>query len=188
MLRSTRMLTRNCTAQVAGRSRLLRAPAAFKCSGRPAQRLIAPFAASGGKRWMTVGSEPSADAAASADEPALTDVEVVNRRSVLSEIDAALGRSKPPAIEYLYTEPVVTWKLWKLSSSVNPFGHAAGSPAFQFHCAYWTPRVLLIALRSALHAGWQADRDEHCRQARCSHGERLYLLLCNSSLQLFAYR
>jgi hypothetical protein len=52
--------------------------------------------------------------------------EISNKATVLSEIDHALGRSQPPALEYLYVQPAVTFRFSTNSASAqNPYGHAA---------------------------------------------------------------
>ncbi|KAG2373702.1 hypothetical protein C9374_011791 [Naegleria lovaniensis] len=53
--------------------------------------------------------------------------EVANKNTALQEIDALLGRQKPPAFEYIYVEPSIFTNpvFWNSDSSVNPYGHAA---------------------------------------------------------------
>ena len=51
--------------------------------------------------------------------------EIANKASILRETDAALGRSKPPALEYIFVRPLPAWKLSRDSGSgTNPYGHA----------------------------------------------------------------
>jgi len=53
------------------------------------------------------------------------------KSTILSEIDKLLGRSKPPAIEYIFVEPAAMWKiplitdLFGIALSRNPYGHSA---------------------------------------------------------------
>eukprot|EP01080_Neovahlkampfia_damariscottae_P010446 gene10446-2968_t len=51
------------------------------------------------------------------------------KKTILSEIDKTIGRNKPPAIEYIYVNPVQSFKfrfskLFSSDSSQNPYGHA----------------------------------------------------------------
>ena len=51
--------------------------------------------------------------------------EIKNKDTILSEIDKTLGRNKPPAIEYIYVNPVQSFKfrfhkLFTSDSSQNP--------------------------------------------------------------------
>eukprot|EP01116_Phalansterium_solitarium_P014043 TRINITY_DN31556_c0_g1_i1.p1 TRINITY_DN31556_c0_g1~~TRINITY_DN31556_c0_g1_i1.p1 ORF type:complete len:346 (-),score=93.34 TRINITY_DN31556_c0_g1_i1:171-1208(-) len=56
--------------------------------------------------------------------------EILNKPLILSEIDKVLGKTKPPAIEYLYVNPA--YKRWKAllpgyesDVAANPYGHSA---------------------------------------------------------------
>lgn len=51
--------------------------------------------------------------------------ELANKDSVLGDVDAALGRKGPPALEYIFVKPLATLKLNKGSGTgTNPYGHA----------------------------------------------------------------
>lgn len=51
--------------------------------------------------------------------------ELANKDSVLGDVDAALGRKSPPALEYIFVKPLATLKLNKGSGTgTNPYGHA----------------------------------------------------------------
>lgn len=53
-------------------------------------------------------------------------LEVVNKKTILHEIDQVLGKTKAPAFEYIYVEPsIFTPVFWDSDSSVNPYGHGA---------------------------------------------------------------
>lgn len=55
----------------------------------------------------------------------VTNMEVVNKNTILQDIDHALGKEKPPAFEFVYVEPALTFKLSdRKNSSQNPYGHA----------------------------------------------------------------
>lgn len=49
---------------------------------------------------------------------------IVNFDTIMSEIDAALGVSKPPAVEYLFVAPYGSVNLFGLRFG-SPYGHAA---------------------------------------------------------------
>jgi len=57
--------------------------------------------------------------------PETSTVEVRNKATILNEIDASIGRTKPPAFEYLYVEPAVFSNPFSTDSTGNPYGHAA---------------------------------------------------------------
>lgn len=84
------------------------------------------------RRWYSssssAGGEDEAKAGASNEEEEERPYfeEIANKATILSEIDHALGVSKPPALEYIYVQPAVAFRFSRNSaSSQNPYGHAA---------------------------------------------------------------
>jgi hypothetical protein len=95
----------------------------------------------------------------------LENMQVTNKNTILSEIDHKLGRTKPPAFEFIYVEPVLTFKLGdRKNSSQNPYGHACirytlpgneqvfmnivGNPSAKHMCNFLSPEDYLFGAYS----------------------------------------
>lgn len=99
--------------------------------GSPVLALAGARARTGPAVWLAGAFFGARPASAAAPSPAPEDFgarnggEIANKASVLSELDKALGRSKPPALEYIFVSPLAVWKLPTDSGSgTNPYGHA----------------------------------------------------------------
>jgi len=53
------------------------------------------------------------------------DKEITNKNTILNEIDKALGKDKPPAIELLFFQPFSKFTFWGINIPNLPFGHVA---------------------------------------------------------------
>lgn len=67
------------------------------------------------------------DGAAAPDFGARGGTEIANKDTILSDVDRALGRAKPPALEYFFVRPLSMLKAprLRLGTGTNPYGHAA---------------------------------------------------------------
>jgi len=71
------------------------------------------------------GGNATTDAAVPPDFGAKNGTEISNKATILQEVDRTLGRSRPPALEYIFVRPLVLSKFSRGSGSgTNPYGHA----------------------------------------------------------------